>query len=97
MNNISYEVKEEQVLGDITDKTGEPQMVNKKVLHIVINEKSIDEMRTYYNFNELQNRHLDELLDENNSKLWASAIYGTSSIITSWKCMWITILEMVWF
>lgn len=78
MNDLSYEVKDEQVLEDMTDKVGEPQMVNKKVLHIVINKKSIDEMKTLYNFNDLQNRQLDELLDEKNSKLWASAIYGTS-------------------
>ena len=35
MNDLSYEVKDEQVLEDMTDKIGEPQMVNKKVLHLL--------------------------------------------------------------
>ena len=62
--------------------------VDRRVLHIYINQKSIDEMKTKYGFTEEQNKQLKELTSDKYLTMWASAIYGTygsSGPITEWK------------
>ena len=62
--------------------------VEKRVLHIYINQKSIDSVKNKYNFNEVQNKQLAELTSDKYTTMWASAIYGTygsSGPITEWK------------
>ena len=62
--------------------------VDRRVLHIYINQKSIDEMKEKYNFTEEQKKQLLELTSDKYITMWASAIYGTygsSGPITEWK------------
>lgn len=63
MNKISYKVK----------KSG-----NKRILHININSKTVEQMSILYGFNSKQKEQLKELLDPKYDKLWLSALYGTS-------------------
>ena len=62
--------------------------VEKRVLHIYINQKSIDSVKDKYNFNEIQNKQLAELTSDKYTTMWASVIFGTygsSGPITEWK------------
>ena len=62
--------------------------VEKRVLHIYINSKSPDELKTKYNFNVTQLKQYDELSSDKYITMWASAIYGTygsSGEISTWK------------
>ena len=62
--------------------------VEKRVLHIYINQNSIDSVKTKYNFSLEQNKQLTELTSDKYITMWASAIYGTygsSGEITTWK------------
>ncbi len=60
----------------------------KTILHIYINSKSVEEMKTKYNFNEDQKKQFAEINSEEYLSLWSSVIYGTfgsSGEITEWK------------
>ena len=60
----------------------------KTVLHIYINSKSVEEMKTKYSFNEEQKKQFAEINSEEYLSLWSSVIYGTfgsSGEITEWK------------
>ena len=62
--------------------------VERRVLHIYINKKTIDEVKVKYNFTEDQNKQLAELTSDKYITMWASAIYGTygsTGPITEWK------------
>ena len=62
--------------------------VEKRVLHIYINQNSIDSVKIKYNFSLEQNKQLTELTSDKYITMWASAIYGTygsSGEITTWK------------
>lgn len=68
MNTISYEVIEELV--------NENESTTKKVLHIYIESKNIEEMQNIYNFSETQREQVYELYDSQYDNLWANVIYG---------------------
>ena len=57
-------------------------------MHIYINSKSPDELKTKYNFNSTQLKQYEELSSDKYITMWASAIYGvygSSGEITTWK------------
>ena len=71
-----------------TFNENEEWSTQKKVLHIYINSKSVDEMKTQYSFSESQLAQFTELTSERYQNLWSSVIYGiagTSGEITKWK------------
>lgn len=74
MHSISSEVKEETV----KDNSDPPKDVKKKILHIKITSKSVDEMMNQYNFSRKQREQVSELQKQEYASLWSSAIYGTS-------------------
>lgn len=71
-----------------TSNENEEGSAQKKVLHIYINSKSVDEMKIQYSFSESQLAQFTELTSERYQNLWSSVIYGiagTSGEITEWK------------
>ena len=64
---------EEIVNGQTTTKK-----VQKKILHIDIIHKSIEDMMNQYNFTPLQRQQVNELQKEEYASLWSSVIFGTS-------------------
>lgn len=71
-----------------TSNENEEGATQKKVLHIYINSKSVDEMKIQYSFSESQLAQFTELTSERYQNLWSSVIYGiagTSGEITKWK------------
>ncbi len=78
MNTLSSEVKEETVKRQDINTDGEEQDLTKKVLHIKITTKSVDEMKSKYNFNSEQNKQLAELSSDKYTSLWAGVIYGSN-------------------
>ena len=87
MNELSSEVKDEIVTEQGINTDEIPRQVQKKVLHIKINNKTIEQMKILYNFNSEQNRQLLELTDSRYSNLWNNVIYGSnnSGDYLSWK------------
>ena len=79
VNSITSEVKEEMVNEEQTEN-GTPviKQVKKKILHINITSKTVDEMITQYRFTPMQKQQLNELLSEEYASLWSSVIFGTS-------------------
>lgn len=79
MNSITSEVKEKMVNEEQTEN-GTPviKQVKKKILHINITSKTVDEMITQYRFTPMQKQQLNELLSEEYASLWSSVIFGTS-------------------
>ena len=62
--------------------------VEKRVLHIYINSKSPDELKTKYSFNATQLKQYDELSSDKYITMCASSIYGvygSSGEISIWK------------
>lgn len=71
-----------------TSNGSEEESTQKKVLHIYINSKSVDEMKTQYSFSESQLAQFTELTSEKYQNLWSSVIYGvagSSGEIIEWK------------
>ena len=71
-----------------TPSSSEDESTQKKVLHIYINSKSVDEIKIQYSFSESQLAQFTELTSERYQNLWSSVIYGiagTSGEITKWK------------
>ncbi len=100
MNTISYEIKKEtykpESIGYLNfhnfDFNNNHQIdnenVEKKVLHIYINSKSVEDMKLKYEFNDAQNAQFEELSKKSNLSLWSSVIYGnygSSGEINEWK------------
>ena len=86
MNILSSEVKNETVIekGINTDEL--PKEVEKTVLHIIINSKTLEQMKKEYNFNQLQLKECNELLSEDYASLWSGIIYGMDSgVYTTWR------------
>lgn len=76
MNNISSSTEK------VTKKDTEIDESDNKeetILHITITSKSVEEMMQLYNFNESQKAQVIELLKDEYSSMWLSAIYGTTS------------------
>ncbi len=76
MHEISSYVQEEEVEEYDAEKE-EYKKVKKKILHIEINNKSVDDMVDYYNFSQVQQNQLEELLSSQYEKLWTPTIYGS--------------------
>lgn len=67
MNNITFEIKEEQVDGRV-----------KKILYINVSSKSLIDMISYYNLSKSQKEQLTELLSNEYQGLWDQVIYGSN-------------------
>ena len=78
MNTLSSEVKEETVTERGVNTSEEPKEVQKKVLHIIITSKSVEDMKSQYNFNTSQNNQLAELSSDKYASLWGGVIYGSN-------------------
>lgn len=79
MNSLSSEVKIEKVIEQGTNVNEEPKEVQKKVLHIKITSKTLEDMKLQYNFNAAQNRQLAELSSNKYANLWNGVIYGVNN------------------
>lgn len=78
MNSLSSEVKEETVTERGVNTSEEPKEVQKKVLHIKITSKSVEDMKAQYSFNTAQNNQLAELSSDKYASLWGGVIYGSN-------------------
>ena len=78
MNSLSSEVKDETITERGVNTDEEPREVEKKVLHIKITSKSVEDMKNQYNFNTEQNNQLAELSSDKYSSLWGGVIYGSN-------------------
>lgn len=78
MNSLSSEVKEETVIERGVNTDEEPKEVQKKVLHIKISSKSVEDMKSQYSFNTAQNNQLAELSSDKYASLWGGVIYGSN-------------------
>ena len=83
MNEITYhtetkkeKVKEEKVDEDGNIEEGEEKEITKKILFIETIHKTAEEMADLLEFDEEQRKQLAELLDEKNSSLWSTVLYG---------------------
>ena len=78
MNSLSSEVKDETVTEQGVNTSEEPKEVQKKVLHIKITSKSVEDMKSQYSFNNEQNTQLAELSSDKYASLWGGVIYGSN-------------------
>ena len=78
MNSLTSEVKDEMVTEQGTNADEMPKQVQKKVLHIKINPKTIEQMKNDYHFSPAQNKQLAELTDNKYASLWNGVIYGAA-------------------
>lgn len=86
MNEVTSEVKVETVTEQGTNALERPKEVQKKVLHIKITSKSIEEMKTKYYLNTMQLDQIKELSDEQYASLWSGVIYGSEEgEYTKWR------------
>lgn len=86
MNEVTSEVKVETVTEQGTNALERPKEVQKKVLHIKITSKNIDEMKTKYYLNAMQLDQIKELSDEQYASLWSGVIYGSEEgEYTKWR------------
>ena len=79
MNSLSSEVKVEKVIEQGVNVNEEPKEVEKKVLHIKITSKTVEDMKLQYNFNAAQNKQLAELSSDKYANLWSGVIYGVNN------------------
>lgn len=79
MNNLSSEVKVEKVIEQGVNVNEEPKEAQKKVLHIKITSKTVEDMKLQYNFNAAQNKQLAELSSDKYANLWSGVIYGVNN------------------
>ena len=101
-HNVVIEEYESDSIGtldslDLTDIRNKPlpaynnpntESNEKRVLHININSKTINDIMNKYNFTEKQREQYLELTSEENDKLWYGVIYGNyreNGEITEWK------------
>ena len=87
MNSLSFEVKTEIVIEKGININEAPKEVEKKVLHININHKTIDDMAIEYNFNTIQKIQMQEISSPEYSSLWNGIIYGLNATrdFLSWR------------
>ena len=76
MNSVSSEVKTETVTERGVNEDEKPKEVQKQVLHIKITNKTVEEMKSQYNFSSAQNKQLAELSSDKYASLWNGAVYG---------------------
>ena len=86
MNEITSEVKNETVTEQGANALEQPKQVQKRVLHIKITSKSIDDMKLKYHLNPAQLDQIKELSDEQYASLWSGVIYGADEgEYTKWR------------
>lgn len=86
MNEITSEVKNETVTEQGANALEPPKQVQKRVLHIKITSKSIDDMKLKYHLNPAQLDQIKELSDEQYASLWSGVIYGADEgEYTKWR------------
>ena len=78
MNSLTSEVRDEMVTEQGTNTDEMPKQVQKKVLHIKINTKTLEQMKNDYHFSPAQNKQLAELTDNKYASLWNGVIYGAA-------------------
>ena len=78
MNSLTSEVRNEMVTEQGTNADEMPKQVQKKVLHIKINTKTLEQMKNDYHFSSAQNKQLVELTDNKYASLWNGVIYGVA-------------------
>ena len=78
MNTLSSEVKEEEITERGITSNELPTIVNKKVLHIKITNKSLQDMVMKYHFTFSQKQQLEEISNSTYDSLWNEVIYGTA-------------------
>lgn len=78
MNSLTSEVRDEMVTEQGTNADEMPKQVQKKVLHININTKTLEQMKNDYHFSSAQNKQLVELTDNKYASLWNGVIYGAA-------------------
>lgn len=78
MNSLTSEVKDEMVTEQGTNADEMPKQVQKKVLHIKINTKTLEQTKNDYHFSPAQNKQLAELTDNKYASLWNGVIYGAT-------------------
>lgn len=78
MNMLSSEVKDEMVTEQGINTDEMPKQVQKKVLHIKISTKTVEEMKMQYQFSIVQNKQLSELSSSQYDSLWSGVVYGIS-------------------
>ena len=78
MNSLTSEVRDEMVTEQGTNADEMPKQVQKKVLHIKINTKTLEQMKNDYHFSLAQNKQLAELTDDKYASLWNGVIYGAA-------------------
>lgn len=82
MNTISHSTTTEEVTVIIETDDGNGNILEEEVtetrttLHITVTHKSAEEMASQYGFNADQNEHLNALLEEGTSSMWAAVLYG---------------------
>ena len=92
MNKITYEVTTERQINrnnilSLEGLSNDEEYKDKKILHIYINNISIEDMKDKYSFNADQIKQLNELSGEKYLSLWNSVIYGNISYneFAGWK------------
>lgn len=82
MNTISHSTTTESVTTVIESDDGHGNILEETVtetkttLHIVVSHKTAAEMAAEYGFGTQQLEHLDALLEEGTSGMWAAVLYG---------------------
>lgn len=77
MNEITYQVKKQVVETSVVNTSDKTESQEKKVLHIYIKNKTVDDMKNKYKFNQEQLKQLNELSDNKYASLWNGVIYGS--------------------
>lgn len=86
MNQVTSEVKVETVTEQGVNALEPPKQVQKKVLHIKITPKSIENMKMQYRLSPAQLQQITELSDEQYESLWSGVIYGSDNgEYTKWR------------
>ena len=85
MNEIDYKTEQKTEIETVetADEEGniisEEKEVEKIVLYITVSHKTADQIADEYGFSLYQKQQLAELLNSNNSSLWAAVLYGIHS------------------
>ena len=78
--SASSETKTVKTYTETIDEGGELVLEESEktlcFLTITVKQKTVDEMKLIYGFNDDQNNQIDELLSENNAKLWNNVLNG---------------------
>ena len=82
MNTIDHSTTTEQVTTIIESDDGNGNILEeyvtetKTTLHITVSHKTAAEMAEQYSFNDEELKHMNTLLEEGTSSMWAAVLYG---------------------